>query len=72
MTIRRLKVSESLLACKTYLWINYVKRRFTSTEMFTVNKSFPNPTHSHCGYRELIVRESYYDNILAEIDITYL
>lgn len=48
-TIRRLKVSESLLASRTYLWMYYVKRRFTSTEMFTVNESFPNPIHSHCG-----------------------
>ena len=48
-TIRRIKVSESLLASRTYLWMYYVKRRFTSTEMFTVNESFPNPIHSHCG-----------------------
>ena len=48
-TIRRQKVSESSLASRTYLWMNYVKRRFTSTKMFTVNTSLPNHTHSHCG-----------------------
>jgi len=49
----------------------YVKRRFTSTEMFTVNESFPNPIQSIVD-RELIITESYYDIFVAEIDITYL
>jgi len=66
------ELSKNMVGSKTYLWMNYVKRCFTSTEMFTVNKYFPNPTHIHCGYRELIITESYYDNLLAEIDITYL
>ena len=76
MTIRRLKVSESLLASITYLWMNYIKRHFTTTEMFTVTKSFPNPTHSHCGswtnnYRVILWYSSRWDRYYVPLNNVY-
>jgi len=75
-TIKRLKVSESLLASKTYLWMNYIKRRFTTTEMFTVNKSFPNPTHNNCGswtnnYRVILWYSSSWDPHYVPLNNVY-